>query len=132
MLIDDDEDESDFFSLVLDQLPPVKYSFADNATHGLELMKKVLPDLVMLDMNMPAVNGLECLKEIRKTSELKDIPVFIYSNSNDESLRKAALMNGATGCLKKPQSMQMLKEVIEKALADTEKAAIQFRQGKSI
>lgn len=131
LLIDDDEDESDFFSLVLEQLPPVKYSFADNARLGLELIKKERPDLVMLDMNMPAVNGLECLKEIRRHDELRHIPIYIYSNSNDDGLSRAALQNGASGCLKKPQSIEVLKKLIEKTLADTETEAIRFRRERN-
>lgn len=117
LLIDDDEDESDFFALVLKELPPVKYSYADSARKGLEVLKAEGPDLVLLDMNMPAVNGIECLKEIRK-SGLKDTPVYIYSNSNDDSLQRAALASGANGCFKKPQSMPALKDLLEKLLME--------------
>lgn len=120
LLIDDDEDESDFFSLVLKELPPVKYSYADSARKGIELMKADLPDIVLLDMNMPAVNGLDCLREIKGSAALKSVPIIIYSNSNDENLRQSALAIGAADCLKKPQSMGHLKELLQKVLSDFE------------
>lgn len=116
MLIDDDEDESDFFLLALQELPPVKYRFADNARQGLAMLKAERPDLVLLDINMPAMNGMECLKEIRRTEGLKDVPVFIYSNSDEEKMQRTAIANGANGCFKKPQSMDDLKNLLKSIL----------------
>jgi CheY-like chemotaxis protein len=64
----------------------------------------VLPDLIFLDINMPKLNGVDTLKEIRKDSRLNDTKVIMYSTSiNKSSIRGYEGMNATF--LKKPNSM---------------------------
>lgn len=63
-----------------------------------------LPDLILLDINMPKMNGLEFLREIRNDSELRRLKVFIMTTSNEESERTQAERLGIEGYIIKPLS----------------------------
>jgi CheY-like chemotaxis protein len=60
------------------------------------------PDLVLLDLNMPKMNGLEFLKEIRADDDLKRLKVFIMTTSDEESDRSEAEKMGIAGYIIKP------------------------------
>ena len=103
LLIDDDEDELEIFTGALTQVPfPIECKQATSAEDGLNMLKTFRPDYIFVDYNMPKQNGLACLEEIKKLSELKAIPVILYSNYIDPEMEKKAMALGATLCMKKP------------------------------
>ena len=57
----------------------------------------VLPDVILLDLNMPKMNGIEFLQQIRSNEKLKDIQVFVMTTSADSSERSAAESLGISG-----------------------------------
>jgi DNA-binding response OmpR family regulator len=57
---------------------------AENGKLGVELCEQMLPDLILMDLQMPEMNGDEALKEIRKKDWGKDIPVIILTNTGEE------------------------------------------------
>lgn len=61
---------------------------ADNGKRGVELVEHFLPDLILLDVQMPEMNGAEALAEIRKHAWGKDIPVIILTNMGEEEAPK--------------------------------------------
>ena len=70
------------------------------------------PDLIFLDLNMPGMNGRECLKEIKKDSALKDIPIVIYSTSSSQKDIRETRELGAAYIKFKPSSFKSLCEYI--------------------
>ena len=77
----------------------------DQAVSGLEAIERVTlapVDLVMLDLNMPDVHGLEVLRFIRSQDALRDVPVVVLTTRGDDDSRAAALREGATLYLTKP------------------------------
>ena len=77
----------------------------DQAVSGLEAIERVTlapVDLVMLDLNMPDVHGLEVLRFIRGHDALRDVPVVVLTTRGDDDSRAAALRAGATLYLTKP------------------------------
>lgn len=77
----------------------------DQAVSGLEAIERVTlspVDLVMLDLNMPDVHGLEVLRFIRHNDALHDLPVVVLTTRGDDDSRTAALLEGATLYLTKP------------------------------
>jgi two-component system, chemotaxis family, chemotaxis protein CheY len=77
----------------------------DQAVSGLEAIERVTVapvDLVMLDLNMPDVHGLEVLRFIRAQTHLRGLPVVILTTRSDDDSRDAALREGATLYLTKP------------------------------
>ena len=131
LLIDDDDDEFDLLKLLTSGIPELDCLYADNGFDGIKIIENLSPDVVLLDMNMPIMNGLECLKKIRLRKELKDIPVYIYSNSSAVSMKNEVLLAGATGCLTKPSNIQNLTQIILNVLDETTDYAIRIRQEKN-
>ena len=72
-----------------------------------------VPDLVFLDLNMPFINGIDCLIEIRKKSRLKDLAIAIYSTSSSDENVEEAFINGANIYIQKPNDFSVLKIILE-------------------
>ena len=108
-LIDDDFDDQEIFSLALEKVDPTLTCITANS--GLEALQKLaderlsIPDYIFLDLNMPRMNGKECLTEIRKYDRLKNIPVVIYSTSSMKNEIAETVKLGATDFIVKPYSM---------------------------
>jgi len=85
---------------------------ADNGKKALELAKKEIPDIIMLDVIMPEMNGFEVLEELKKTSKIEKIPVVILSNLGQESDIKKGQKLGACDYMIK--SNYSLGEVVDK------------------
>ena len=61
-----------------------------------------MPDLILLDLNMPIMNGFDCLKEIRANRKFRDIPVYIFTTSSTPEDKQLAIKLGATDFITKP------------------------------
>lgn len=120
LLIDDDLDEFLLITAVKEFFPKVIFHYANSAKNGFRLMEDLVPDIIMLDVNMPAVNGLECLKGIKKCPRLSKALVIMYSTYISEDVRQTALQTGATGCIKKPESISAIRQIIENILNDND------------
>jgi DNA-binding response OmpR family regulator len=72
-------------------------SVARDGEEALPLIKKIMPDMVLLDIIMPRKDGMTVLKELKSIAELKDIPVLIVSNLSQLSNIEEAKEYGATG-----------------------------------
>lgn len=73
---------------------------------------KPLPRIILLDLNMPKMSGLEFLVEIRKDPELKSISVFVMTTSNEESDKVAAYNYNVAGYVLKPLTFDSFIEAI--------------------
>lgn len=86
LLIDDDKDDQEIFKLALQDINErVVCLTADNGVEGLQILLSAidLPHFIFLDLNMPQMNGKDCLAAIRRDPRLAEIPVIIYSTSSD-------------------------------------------------
>ncbi|WP_025741586.1 response regulator [Aquimarina pacifica] len=104
LLIDDDEIERLKFARVLQKNNyPHSIVEAKNGEEALEILaQKEQPDLIFLDLNMPKMNGLEFLRELKSNADLRYIPVIILSTSNNHQDLKEAYKIGAAGYIVKP------------------------------
>ncbi len=85
---------------------------ARDGVEALERMASAKPDLVILDIMMPRLNGFEVLKRMRTDPELSSIPVIVLTAKGGEDDAKTALQNGANGFLTKPFSpVKLIEEV---------------------
>lgn len=78
--------------------------FADRSLHP-------LPDIILLDINLPGISGIDVLKTLKQTDILKRIPVVILTSSAEEKDRIAGYDNGANSFLVKPTSFSNLVDV---------------------
>ncbi|MGI4824096.1 MAG: response regulator [Janthinobacterium lividum] len=72
-----------------------------------------LPELILLDLNMPRMNGLEFLAEMRKLPELHDIPVFITTTSDMDHERAEAADLGVSGYIMKPLDFESGTDMVD-------------------
>ena len=110
------EDEEIIIELLQKKVEREGYdvSVARNGREGLEVMKKVKPDLVLLDIVMPEMDGFGVMENMNKDKELKDIPIVIISNSGQPVELDRAKELGAKDWLIKTEFDP--KEVIEKVV----------------
>ena len=76
-------------------------------------------DLVILDINMPFIDGITVLKTIRHKPELADIPVIMVTAMDDKDTTMECMRLGASGYVTKPFNLSTLKKQIENCLAKT-------------
>ena len=119
LLAEDDADDRLFFKNAFDDLK-IKNSLT-MLEDGIELMAylqdtDVLPHIVFLDINMPGKSGIECLKEIRRDSRLKNISVAIYSSMSKESNVEDTFVAGANVFIRKPNDFNMLKKILSEVI----------------
>ncbi len=109
MLVDDSEPYTDVMRKVLDE-----YGFdvrvANSVDQAIGLLDSVVPDLLLLDIMMPQVDGITFLKLLRKHAKLCAMPVLIVTAYHDTV--EAAMEAGADSSLLKPFSAQDLREAI--------------------
>ena len=87
MIVDDDKDDRFFFrSAIRKYNPSYECIEANNGEDALNQLRKAkqLPDFIFLDLNMPKIDGRECLIELKKDKTLKAIPTIIYSTSDSK------------------------------------------------
>ena len=120
-IADDDEDDRSMFVEALLELDPTVH--LKQACDGMELMHILhtlttpLPEIIFLDINMPGINGFECLEEIRKLEgAIHDVRVIILSTSSDPENIDRAFKLGATFYAVKPNRFEILKSFIEDVL----------------
>ncbi|MDO6760205.1 response regulator [Tamlana sp. 2_MG-2023] len=119
-LADDDEDDRLLFVEAFENIQSsIQVVTFDN---GVTLMDNLLnpskpgPHAIYLDLNMPLMNGIECLNDIKLEEKLRDIPVFIYSNNIDISVVDELQKKGANLYIQKPNSYEKLIDVLHKSL----------------
>jgi CheY-like chemotaxis protein len=112
------DDEPSLRELMRISLDP-GYSFVEaaDAAEASELLERVAPDLVLLDVMMPGESGLAVLGRLRETGELRNTPVVIVSAFDTEGDRAAAVEAGATAFVKKPFDPEELGKLVEELLA---------------
>lgn len=105
-LVDDDIDEMKIFVDALKEvIGSCKCTYASNGIHALKILLYLRPEAIFVDYNMPVMNGLELIGEIKKNVELESIPVFLYSTHINPVVMQKARDLGIHGCLEKPCSM---------------------------
>lgn len=112
LLVDDDHDDQLLFKEALSEADnTIMYRSAFNGIDALEKLssKEIrLPELIFLDVNMPKMNGIDCLKELKKSETLKNIPVMMYSTSSFSEYKKECFENGAIDYIVKPDDYKQL------------------------
>ena len=115
LLADDDTDDTQLFLEALEAVDPsvVCYCASDGSEVLNILSNKERPQVIFLDVNMPGMNGWQCLKEIKNTEAYKQIPVIMYSTSAHEREVYIALDLGAICFFTKPHDFNELKNILQ-------------------
>ena len=116
LLVEDDDIDAMTVRRVLKELGAVNpMDRAANGEHALALLQdpaQKLPGLILLDLNMPRMNGVEFLTEIKKDPALRMIPVVVLTTSSEERDRVAAFGQSVAGYMIKPVDHQQFLSVM--------------------
>ena len=104
------EDEQPIITLVKYNLEKEGYkvSFSDNGNEGIEEIKRILPDLVLLDWMLPDFSGVEICKILKKEKKFKDIPIIMLTAKGEDEDKIKGLNSGADDYITKPFSFPEL------------------------
>ena len=119
VIIDDDQDVVKMAqSYLLEEYPIFDYFDAYDGTTGYSLILEEIPDLIILDIKMPSLSGLEVLKKIRTNtdSNISKIPVIMLTASSDSETVQTAIEQGASNYLLKPFQKTTLITRVNKML----------------
>lgn len=115
LIADDDEDDRLLFSDALQQVSEsIRLSMATDGVELLTMLKSslALPDVVFLDLNMPAKNGFDSLREIKKDPDLRELPVIIFTTTANHNTIDQMFALGARYYVQKPTDFNVLKDLI--------------------
>ena len=131
LVIDDNRDNMIVLkALIRDNFPEASVVMADHGSAGLAMAVSEDPDIILLDIIMPGMDGFEVCRKLKARSELADIPVvFVTASRGDREHRMLALECGGEGFLAKPIDEQELISQI-RAMAKIRQANIQKRDEK--
>jgi len=114
-LVDDDFDDASLFQATLSDVDPnIKFAHAADGQDALDqlLSKSIRPNLIFLDLNMPRMDGKECLALIKQEDDLKDIPVIMYTTSSQSQDIEQTMLQGAVCFITKPSSIRELENIL--------------------
>ena len=118
------EDSPSMRSLVREALERDGYEVTESVDgrHALDLLEGMTPDVIITDINMPNVDGLELLRAVRRLPSLRFTPVLILTSESGLDLRETGRAAGATGWLVKPFDPDQLRRVIGQVLGSRVRA----------
>ena len=109
LVVDDEPVTNRLLSLMLQRINHSVIT-ANNGIEALSYLDKTHIDLMITDINMPDINGLELLSFIRKSEQHRGVPVLLISTQSSERDRERGLKLGADGYLAKPFTPESLRE----------------------
>jgi two-component system chemotaxis response regulator CheY len=118
LIVDDSETSRAVMAktLRLAQIPIGQVLQADNGQSALDLLAGSWVDLVLADVNMPVMNGLEMIRRMAADDVLKTIPVVVVSTEGSQTRLEELQASGAVDFVRKPYSPETLSAVVKRAL----------------
>lgn len=128
LAVDDSVDNLTMISLFLQQ-SGYRVATATNGEEAIKVASLVKPDLIIMDLAMPGLDGLESTRKIRQDENLSSIPVIALTAFSTEGFRRAAHQTGFDGYLTKPVDFSRLDDLIGRLIGLSKSA--QQRTGTS-
>ncbi len=119
LLIDDDDAHRIFLRQAFSKKLNATVMEAKNGVEALRVLEKLTPDVIMLDLWMPVMNGQDFLEKLRDEEQWKDIPVIIMSALRDKDIVQKLLKLKISDYMIKPITMEQISDRISKIFADT-------------
>jgi CheY-like chemotaxis protein len=119
-MAEDDPDDYYLFSKILREINShIKLTWFQTCEDLLQFLRTEndLPCLIVLDMNLPKMDGQTCLVKIKKELNLNNTPVVIFSTAGQHAKIKMAIQAGAHKYLLKPHSLQEFRNIVREILA---------------
>ena len=111
LIVDDSPTEMHILSNMMEKLGHAVIT-AENGEQGVSTAKETKPDLILMDVVMPGINGFQATRQLHKSEETKDIPVIIVSTKDQATDKMWGQRQGARGYVTKPVEEAELLEAI--------------------
>lgn len=115
LIVEDEEDAAELFAEMM-RVSGFRVLKTSTSTPALSMMTAEKPDVVILDIMMPEISGLDILRQMRSDPELANIPVVVVSATTMPADIKSGMEAGASTYLTKPVGFQELKEAVVRVL----------------
>jgi DNA-binding response OmpR family regulator len=109
LVLDDDQSARTLLEIMLSRTG-FTVRLANDADEALQSINEEMPNLVISDISLPGMDGIEFVRFLRQQEATMDLPVIILSAHHDEKTIKAAMEAGATQFMKKPLKMDNLRD----------------------
>lgn len=116
LYVEDNQDAVTFFSRVVNKMGDYNFVTREDGRSAINLLQEKQdfePEMILLDINLPGMNGFEILQYVRSKTAYKHVPVIMFTSSDDDGDIKKSYEYGANAYLIKPDSLQSLKEVLQ-------------------
>ncbi len=122
LIIDDEEDFCYFVKKNLEAISNYEIITTTKGKKGIQIARKKKPDLILLDIMMPGIDGLEVLKRLKKNENTQNIPVIMLTAKDEDESKIRALGSFCDDYIVKPVENVELKGKIHKVLSITKSA----------
>ncbi len=116
LVVEDSAAMRTFISSTIEEIEGVAASEAASGFEALKVLPKRAFDLIITDINMPDINGLELIRFIRENDRYRETPLIIIPTESSQRDRERGLTRGAHAYLVKPFEPAALKDVVERYL----------------
>jgi CheY-like chemotaxis protein len=116
LVIDDSEANLLLINSIFEDDPDIEVVVESNSSKALNVVRKKYPDLILLDLMMPHIDGFQILDEIRRDTTLGKIPVMIVSARLDQEAKKMAKNYVVNDYIEKPLDLDLIEKKIYKVL----------------
>ena len=118
LVVDDSADNLAVISLYLQQ-QGYRVVTANNGEDAVNVATQMLPNVILMDINLPALDGLGATRRIRETEALRDTPIIAITAFGTEGFQRAAYDVGVSGYLTKPLDLDRMHQLIARLLSPT-------------
>lgn len=115
LIIDDEEDIQKLLKIRFQQ-ENFSVVTANDGDVGVKVAEQEVPDLIILDIMMPKMDGYSCLKEIRKLPKVKNVPVLMLSGKEEEKVRDLFAFQKIDGYVEKPFELDDILSKVKEIL----------------
>lgn len=117
LIVEDSATTRALIRAVIEELGEFETVEASSGFEALKILPQQEYDLIITDINMPDINGLELINFVRNNSRYNHIPIIIVSTERSEEDKKRGMALGATAYVTKPFKSLELQEIIKKTIA---------------
>ncbi|HWZ14002.1 MAG TPA: response regulator [Mucilaginibacter sp.] len=129
LIIDDDQDDQEIFLMCVRKISKdINCMAMDDGINALSMLAskpQYIPDYIFVDVNMPKMNGIDCLRALKGIDRLKDTKIFMYSTTSETSTLNESKRLGANDFIVKPPKTETLKEKLSTIFEIVSKINIQ-------
>jgi two-component system cell cycle response regulator DivK len=115
LVVEDYEDTRELFKVMLES-QGYEVLQVDNGFDAVEIAQKALPDIILMDMSLPGLDGCQATRRIRAQTDTKGIPIIACSAHNQWEWRAKALLAGCTEFVRKPVDLASLSSLLTRVL----------------